>query len=108
MFRFFSVCAPLFDTDSIGSLTGERPPVAEPRGGSVTCEFCESSLSGRGEVLKMSTRARELRTVEDRFAQEIAAHAITKAQLATAATRIAELEAATAPPAPKASKWGME
>lgn len=106
MFRFYALRLPLHDTDSIGSLTDPRP-AGEPSG-TRTCEYCKSILTARGEVLQLSERARELRTLEDRLSSETAAHTATKAALATAHSRIAELEAATAPAAPTSSAWGME
>lgn len=39
-------------------------PVVEHR--KVVCEFCGCQVSGRGEVLSMSERAKELRKAEDR------------------------------------------
>lgn len=90
--------------EPIESLTGNTPPAAERPGGRRTCEFCESMLTANGEVLTMSEKARGLRILSDRHAEEVAAHTATKAQLAAAHARVTELEhAAAAVPASRKS-----
>lgn len=77
------------------------------------CEFCHSKLTTKGEVLEMSTRARELRTLEDRLLREQQAHGVTKNELVAAAQRVAELQAqiaamqAPAAPPAESGTWGM-
>ena len=36
-----------------------------PKSRRLSCEFCECSLSSKGEILRMSARAKELRKLED-------------------------------------------
>ncbi len=75
--------------DPIDAIAGNVPPGPE---GVRRCEFCQCALSRRGEVLEMSTRARELRNLADDLAREQAAHTTTKTELQTLRDRIAELE----------------
>jgi hypothetical protein len=92
--------------DSISSLTDPRPAGDPSPHAPRLCEFCESRLTQTGQVLSMSEKARQLRTLDDRLSNETAAHNATKADLAAARARVAELEAALTPPAPaKTNSW---
>jgi len=52
--------------DLLPSAPTPAPPAREPEpSGSVRCQFCESSLTARGEVLRLSPRAKQLRDFED-------------------------------------------
>jgi hypothetical protein len=88
--------------EPLSAVTGTPAPAAAI-GGDRTCEYCGSHLTAGGEVLRMSDRARQLRTLEDRLERETTAHTATKAELTAAAARIAELqtelERRSAPPA---------
>lgn len=83
---------------------GNRPAPIDGR----RCEFCQCSLSAKGEVLEMSQKARELRNLQDELAKEQAAHATTKTELSAAHTRIAELEktATASTPSVRSGRFG--
>lgn len=92
-------------SDPIETLAGGSPA---PRGEGRACEFCGCQLTERGEVLRMSEQARQLRTLEERLLKEQTAHAETAARLAAAENTIAELRAQLAPPAaPSRKSWGF-
>ena len=55
---------PDLTTSPTAGAPGSEPPT-EPRGPrKITCEFCESSLTPTGDMLKMSDRAKSLRDLE--------------------------------------------
>lgn len=97
--------------EPIAAVLGTTTPRAT--GDNRHCEYCDCKLTAKGEVLEMSQRARELRTLEDRLQREQQAHATTKGELVAAAQRVAELQAQLAAMAPApvidapAGTWGM-
>lgn len=64
-----------------------KPPTPTPPGTKIRCGFCESALTGAGEVIRLSDRAKALRDFEDDLqdakrdldaaAAQVAAHAQT-------------------------------
>lgn len=44
---------------------GDDPIIVVPRTDELRCQFCECTLTGDGEVLRMSKRAKSLRDHED-------------------------------------------
>jgi hypothetical protein len=45
--------------------TPPAPPIARDVRGEVICGFCETRVTLRGEIIRLSTRAKELRDFED-------------------------------------------
>lgn len=92
--------------EPIAALTGDPAVPAVDSGGRI-CEYCKSKLTARGEVLEMSPRARELRTLEDRLIREQEDHTRTKAELVAAGQIIADLRSQLAQATEKAKSSGL-
>lgn len=60
------------------------PPSSVPAGSrsGITCEFCECGLSGKGEVIKRSAKARSYLDLEDRASDQAAALEQLRAEVA--------------------------